>query len=98
MSVYDSRLLHLKALKEGNVSGANQPLRANYGNFNLVHQINIQGEGAQRAGRGICKSVITQSKGGRLIVKLLNSPHPLDVDPVAQIEVCTVSTKRLVCT
>ena len=27
----------------GNVSGANQPLRANYGNFNLSHWINIQG-------------------------------------------------------
>ena len=28
----------------GNVSGANQPLHANYENFNLSHQINIQGE------------------------------------------------------
>ena len=27
----------------GNVSGANQPLRANYGNSNLSHWINIQG-------------------------------------------------------
>ena len=26
----------------GNVSGANQPLRANYENFNLDRQINIQ--------------------------------------------------------
>ena len=27
----------------GNVSGANQPLRASYENFNLSHWINIQG-------------------------------------------------------
>ena len=26
-------------------TGANQPLCANYGNFNLDHQINVQGEG-----------------------------------------------------
>jgi len=43
-------------------------------------------------GEGICKSVI---RGGRLIVKLTNSPYPLDVDPGAKIEVCT---KGLVCT
>ena len=49
-------------------------------------------------GGGICKSVITQSKCRRLIVKLLNPLCPLDVDPVAQIEVCTVCTERLVCT
>ena len=30
-------------LLEQNISGANQPLRANYENFNLDHQINIQG-------------------------------------------------------
>ena len=29
----------------GNISCANQPLCANYRNFNLGHQINIQGEG-----------------------------------------------------
>ena len=49
-------------------------------------------------GGGICKSVITQSKVGRLIVKLPNPPCLLDVDPVAQTEVRTVCTKRLVCT
>jgi len=27
----------------GNISGANQPLRANHANFNLGHRINIQG-------------------------------------------------------
>jgi len=47
---------------------------------------------------GICKSVITQSKSRRLIVKLPNLLCPLDVDPMAQIQVCTVCTKRLVCT
>ena len=31
------------AFLEGNILGANQPLRANYENFNLDHQINIQG-------------------------------------------------------
>jgi len=46
----------------------------------------------------ICKSVITQSKDGRLIVKLPNLPYPLDVDPVVQIEVCIICTERLVCT
>ena len=49
---------------EGNISGANQLLRVNYGNFNLDHQINIQGEGRREVGGAICKSVITQSKGG----------------------------------
>jgi len=50
----------------GNISGSNQPFRAN---FNLGHQINIQGEGAGRVGVRICKSVIIQFKGGWLIVK-----------------------------
>ena len=49
-------------------------------------------------GGGICKSVITQSKVGQLIVKLPNPPCPLDVDLVVQIGVCTVGTERLVCT
>ena len=52
------------------------------------YRINIRGG-------GICKSVITQSKGGWLIIKLPNPPYPLDVDPMAQIEVCT---ERLPCT
>ena len=50
--------------------------------------------GAQGVGGGICKNVITQSKGGRLIVKLSNPPCLLDVNPVDQIEVCTVCMKR----
>ena len=32
------------------------------------------------------------------IVKLPNLPYPLDVDPMTQIEVFIVCTKRLVCT
>ena len=36
--------LHGLHVEIGNISGANQPLRANYANFNLGHQINIQGE------------------------------------------------------
>ena len=43
--------------------------------------------GAQGGRRGICKSVITQSKSWRLIVKLSNPPCSLDVDPVTQIEI-----------
>jgi len=37
-------VIHRGFLK-GNISVANQPLRANYENFNLDYQINIQGEG-----------------------------------------------------
>ena len=48
-------------------------------------------------GGGFCKIVITQSNDGRLIVKLLNPSCSLDVDPVAQIEVCMVCTMGLVC-
>ena len=37
------------------VLGANQSLRANYENFNLDHQINIQGEGRREVGWGFAK-------------------------------------------
>ena len=43
--------------------------------------------GAQGGRREICKSVITQSKSWRLIVKLSNPSCSLDVDPVIQIEI-----------
>ena len=36
----------------GNISGANQPIRGNYANFDLGHRINIQGEGAEGGGGG----------------------------------------------
>jgi hypothetical protein len=49
------------------ISSANQSLCANYGNFNLDHQINIQGEECREVGGGICKSVIIQSKGGFIL-------------------------------
>ena len=48
--------------------------------------------------RGICKSVITQSKDMQLIIKLPNLSCLLDVDPMVQIEVYTVCMERLVCT
>jgi hypothetical protein len=35
-----------KTINLGNISGGNQPLRANYGNFNLSHTMLIQ-RGAQ---------------------------------------------------
>ena len=38
-----------------NILGANQPLHANYGNSNLSHQINIQGEGHREVGGGFAK-------------------------------------------
>ena len=41
--------------KLGNISDANQHLRANYRNFNLSHQINIQGEGRREVGGGFTK-------------------------------------------
>jgi len=43
----------------GNISGANQPIRGNYVNFNLGHRINILGESTGGVGGGICKNVIT---------------------------------------
>ena len=39
--------------------------------------------------------MITQFKGGRLSVKLPNPLCPLDVDSVAQIEICTIYTKKI---
>ena len=63
---------HLK----GNLSGANQSLSANHTNINLGYWINIQGEGRRRVGGGICKSVITQSKGGSRL-EIYPTPMPL---------------------
>jgi len=43
---YDRLLQVLESshVNKGNILGANQPLRANRANFNLGHQINIQGD------------------------------------------------------
>jgi len=49
---------------------------------------------ARGVGGGIRKSVIRVG----VIVKLLNPPCSLDVDQVAQIEVCVGCKKRLICT
>jgi len=76
------------------ISGANQSLCVNHANFNLSHRINIQGERQRRVG----DLLITQFKGGRLIIKLSNPLCPLDDDPVVQIELCTVCIEKLVCT
>ena len=96
LSIHEGSATHKHGKKKGNISGTNQLLRANCANSNLDHRINIRG--AQGSEREICKSMIIKSKSGRLIVKLPKPPCPLDVDPVAQIRVCTVCTKRLVCT
>ena len=90
-------VIHRGFLK-GNISVANQPLRANYENFNLDYQINIQGGGAQRGGRGDLQKCDYTIQGRVQIVKLPNPPYPLDVDPITQIEVSIVCTERLVCT
>ena len=81
--------------KCGNISGANQPIRANRANFNLGHWINIQG-GVQ----GELDNFIINRLP--LITLLQITPltpllTPLNVDPVAQIKVCTICTKELVC-
>ena len=39
----------------GNILGANQSLYVNYANFNMGHQINIQGEGCREVGGGFAK-------------------------------------------
>ena len=85
------------AIYVGNISGANQPLRANYGNFNLDHQINIQGVwGLVNFTIWTCPEIGNHT--------FTNSPShlstflPLNVDLIAQIEVSIVCTERLVCT
>jgi len=85
----------------GNISGANQPLRANYENSNLCHRINIQGRGAGEVEGRICKSPPALGLGNHTFANLpshLPCAPPLDIDPVVQIEVCIVYTERLVCT
>ena len=54
--------------------------------------------GAQRGGTGDLQKCDYPIQGRVQIVKLPNPPYPLDVDPMAQIEVSIVCTERLVCT
>ena len=65
--------------------------------LNLDYRINIQGSAQEEWERDLQKCDLRRP-GGRLIVKLLNPPYSLDVDPVVQIEVCTICMKMLVCT
>jgi hypothetical protein len=83
------------------IGSGNQPLRANYGNFNLNHTILIQGRTHERWERWFAKLM----RGGRddlqrSFCKSLLPPlsAPLDQHHVAQIEVSIVFTERLVST
>jgi hypothetical protein len=86
----------------GNVSSGNQPLCANYGNFNLSHTMLIQRRDHGRW-EGWCAKLI---RGGRddLQMHFCKSPlpppmiPPLDQHRVAQIEVSIVCTEELVST
>jgi hypothetical protein len=86
----------------GNISSGNQPLRANYGNFNLNHTILIQGRTHERREGWFAKFI----GGGRddlqrcFCKSFLPPPlsAPLDQHHVAQIEVSIVFTERMVST
>jgi hypothetical protein len=84
-------------LKKSNVSGGNQPLRANYENFNLSHTMLIKG-GLMGGGRGDLQKYICKSS----LPPLCTSPLPpsislfLDQHRVAQIEVFIICTEGLV--
>ena len=52
----------------------------------------------QRGGRGDLQKCDYPIQRRVQIMKLSNSPYPLDVDPITQIEVFIVCTERLVCT
>ena len=65
------------------------------------HRINIQGRGTGEVEGGICKSPPALGLGNHTFTNPPLPPPlrpPLDVDPVVQIEVYIVCTKRLVCT
>jgi hypothetical protein len=87
---------------KGNISGRNQPLRANYGNFNLSHRMLIQGK-TYRRWEGWCVKFM---RGGRddLQTHFCKSPLPPPMSPpldqyhVAQIEVSIVCMEMLVST
>jgi hypothetical protein len=86
----------------GNISGGNQPLHANYENFNLSHTMLIQ-----RRSHGRWKGWFTKFMGGgsrdlqRWFRKSPLPPpmrSPLDQHRVTQIEVSIVCMKRSVST
>jgi len=65
---------------KGNILGANQHLRANYENFNLGHQINIQGEGRRGWEAGPVLSLLgpgAKLKLGALLIIAI--PIPLNI-------------------
>jgi hypothetical protein len=84
----------------GNISGGNQPLHANYGNFNRSHTMLIQGKTHERWEEWCAKLM----RGGRedLQRHFCKSPlpppmsPPLDQHRVAPIEVSIVCTEGLV--
>jgi hypothetical protein len=86
----------------GNISGANQPLRANYGNFNLNHMMLNQRKTYGRW-EGWCAKLM---RGGRddLQMHFCKSPLPPPMSPsldqyrVARIEVSIICTKGSVST
>ena len=72
-------------------------LYANYENSNLDHRIKIQG-GRRGSGRGDLQKCDYLIQGRVVNCKITPFPYPLDVDSVVQIQVCIISTERLVCT
>jgi hypothetical protein len=77
----------------GNISSGNQPLRANYGNFNLSHTILIQGRAYGRW-KGWFAKFMGDGRGDlqRCFCKLL-LPPPLNA-PLGQHRVSQIETRR----
>jgi hypothetical protein len=92
----------IPCLHIGNISSGNQPLRANYGNFNLNHTILIQGRTHERWEECFAKFMGDGRDDLQMCFckSLLPPPlsAPLDQHHVAQIEVSIVFTERLVST
>ena len=77
-----TKKLKLLLYIDGNISDANQYFRINYGNFNLGHQINIQGEGRKVVRGEDLQKCDCPIQRWVQIVKLPNPPCSLDVDPM----------------
>ena len=77
-----------------NRTGANQPLCVTMQTSNLNHMTNIKGAWVDWV------ILHLTARPNHTFANPLPLPlfTPLDVDPVAQIEVCTVCTNELVCT